>query len=160
MLDETPIRMSGLLEPAWELEALSLDALASRMASAALDWRWIASALRFDLSRYHREPLFRTSGLELLLASWLPGQASPIHDHGGSEGVTRVLVGTLEELRFARVGARARPLEARVHGPGSILLEEEETLHQVRNPTDRPAVSLHLYRPPLAELRVYAPLDG
>jgi cysteine dioxygenase len=159
MLDEMPILSSALLEAEEVWESLSLDALASRFAHARLDWRRLAAALRFDLSGYHRGVLFRGAGHELLLASWLPGQASPIHDHGGSEGVTRILTGSLEETRFERVGACARPVAARAWGPGSILVERGDTLHQVRNAFHRPAVSLHLYRPPLAELRVY-PLLG
>jgi len=159
MLDEMLIFSSALFDEEEPWQSLPLDALASRFAHARLDWRRLASALRFDLASYHRGLLFRGVGHELLLASWLPGQASPIHDHGGSEGVTRILTGALEETRFERVDGCARPLCAHTVGPGSVLLERSDTLHQVRNAFHRPAVSLHLYRPPLAEMRIY-PLFG
>jgi cysteine dioxygenase len=141
------------------LTGLTLEALAPRFATLQLDWRWIGQAVSFDEAAYGRQLLLEAPDWALLLLTWLPGQHSPIHDHGGSEGLTRVLAGTLQETLFAPVGTRARPLLQRSHAAGDVFLEREDTLHQVRNAARRPAVSLHLYRPGLSELRTYETLD-
>lgn len=147
--------------PAWNEETLTLplEALGDALGEARLDWQAIEAGIRFDPTRYHREILFRTPEFELVLASWLPGQISTIHDHFGSEGATRVLRGQLEETLFSPDGERAVPIATFGRRSGAILLERKDTLHQVRNTAGEPAVSLHLYRPPLAGMRTYRLAD-
>jgi len=93
------------------------------------------------------------------LLSWVPGQGSGLHDHGGSSGVLTVLDGALTE-RTER-GTRALgagsvgvpPLErsrewGRVFAPGYV--------HEVTNDSLEPAVSLHVYYPGLTEMPMHA----
>jgi cysteine dioxygenase len=115
----------------------------------------VEEAARFSLRGYSRIVLFRTRALELVLGCWLPGQASPIHDHGGSCGATLMLDGHLTEERFCLERGAARLGRRRVHGPGEVFLEGRETIHRVRNDSGRRALSLHLYAPPLAGLRTF-----
>ena len=93
------------------------------------------------------------------LISWLPGQATGFHDHGGSAGAFGVVFGTLEEhqggtpprlhpVRFAPVNAGW----IRSFGPGYI--------HDVRNTSEAVAVSVHAYSPPLLEMTRYDLTDG
>ena len=155
---ETPIDPCAIL-PGWRESAveLPLDELAAELAYARLDASRVAAAVRSDPRHYHREVLVRTPRLELVLATWLPGQASPIHDHGASEGVTRLLDGMLEEGLFTADGELARSLSVRVHFAGTVFLERQETVHRVVNCGPGRAVSLHLYRPPFLKMRVYEP---
>ncbi|WP_103500617.1 cysteine dioxygenase family protein, partial [Streptomyces sp. SM14] len=95
---------------------------------------------------YHR---LRTGpGYELWLLSWLPGQGSGRHDHGGSHGVFTVLDGELSEFTGAAgaagAGRAVRPGPLRVFAPGYV--------HEMVNTTLLPAVSLHLYFPGLTEM--------
>lgn len=154
------LAVSSAYEAFGALKGMALDALAPVYAALRLDWRWVGQAVCFDEEGYHRQLLLEAPDFALLVITWLPGQGSPIHDHGGAEGLTRVLAGTLAETLFEPVGARARPVRQRSHAAGAVFLEREDTLHQVRNATRRPAVSLHLYRPGLTEMRVFAPLDA
>ncbi|MFE7651718.1 cysteine dioxygenase [Streptomyces bottropensis] len=105
---------------------------------------------------YHR--LLTGPGYEVWLLSWLPGQGTGLHDHGGSSGVLTVLDGTLTEHtdRGTRVlGAGATgvsPLErgrewGRVFAPGYA--------HEVVNDTLEPAVSLHVYYPGLTDMPMH-----
>jgi predicted metal-dependent enzyme (double-stranded beta helix superfamily) len=102
---------------------------------------------------------------EVWAISWLPGQATGFHDHGGSAGAFAVVLGTLGECRVAgdsvagRGGARqvlASPVEAggsRAFGPGYI--------HDVRNTTaSQVAVSVHAYSPPLPAMTRYELAPG
>src|SRR4051794_23214316 len=91
--------------------ALRLDhlALAARYAAAPEQW---PVAPRFNpVDRwYHR--LAVADDHEVWLLTWLPGQGTELHDHGGSAGAFHVVGGTLTEDTV--VGAAGRP--ARVIG--------------------------------------------
>ena len=60
-----------------------------------------ASAPRFDpLQRwYHR--LAATDEYEVWLLTWLPGQGTDLHDHGGSAGALAVVSGEVTEYTLA-----------------------------------------------------------
>ncbi|MFE7841286.1 cysteine dioxygenase [Streptomyces sp. NPDC057474] len=93
---------------------------------------------------YHR--LLTGPGYEVWLLSWVPGQGTGLHDHGGSSGVLTVLDGTLTErtdrgTRVLRAGAQ------RVFAPGYA--------HEVVNDTLEPAISLHVYYPGLTDMPMH-----
>jgi rhodanese-related sulfurtransferase/mannose-6-phosphate isomerase-like protein (cupin superfamily) len=84
---------------------------------------------------------------DVWLISWLPGQGTGFHDHGGSAGAFAVVLGTLEEHR-----AGADPLT--VHG-GEVRAFGSQYAHDVRNASAAPAVSIHAYSPPLTRMTKY-----
>lgn len=97
------------------------------------------------------ERLHRDGDREVWLISWLPGQGTGLHDHGGSRGAFAVALGSLEErdLGAVRTVERGR---ARAFGA--------EYVHEVSNVSAAPAVSVHVYSPPLAAMNRYAVVDG
>jgi predicted metal-dependent enzyme (double-stranded beta helix superfamily) len=119
---------------------------------------------RVRLSSYGRwyERIHADADHEVWVISWLPGQGTGLHDHGGSAGAFAVALGVLEEHGFVaehdvpeeRGAVTVRMVaggEARGFGPGH--------LHDVRNTSAAPAVSVHVYAPPLVTMRRYD-LDG
>jgi cysteine dioxygenase len=111
---------------------------------------------RFAEGRYTRVPLHRAPSWELLLLCWSAGSASPIHDHGESICVVRVLRGAVrvedftcdEDGRPVRSGewiARVGDVDAR-RGP--------RQLHRVTAAADR-TVTLHCYAPHLRMFTAY-----
>ncbi len=119
-------------------------ALARRVAADGDRWR---SLVRYDaLTRWYAR-LETGPGYEVWLLSWLPGQGSGAHDHGGSSAVMTVLQGELTELGAGR-GSRSLAAGAqRVIAPGYV--------HEVVNDTLEPAVSLHVYFPGLTQMTPY-----
>lgn len=105
--------------------------------------------------RSTRRPLDRwPETFELWLLSWLPGQVTPIHDHGGAVTVTTVLSGAVLEERFERVhGTQVRPTWTTLREVGDIDPIEPTTIHRVR-PVGS-AVTLHLYVPACVDGRTY-----
>ncbi|WP_375478936.1 cysteine dioxygenase family protein [uncultured Jatrophihabitans sp.] len=104
--------------------------------------------------RWHQR-IYRDRRVDIWLISWLPTQGTQLHDHGGSAGSFTVLSGTLTEA---------------VAG-GGLLREHERTagnsvgfgahyVHDVRNVSDAPAVSVHAYSPPLTTMTYYDLADG
>lgn len=101
-----------------------------------------------------RRPAGLPECFELWLLSWLPGQVTPIHDHGGVETVTTVLSGAVLEERFERVyGTQVRPIGRLVRAVGDIDAIETSLIHRVR-PLGN-AVTLHLYVPACVDGQIF-----
>ena len=106
---------------------------------------WL-SRVRLSAEGRWYERVHRDDSHEIWLISWLPGQATGFHDHGESAGAFAVALGGLEEhdivgLRTVTAG------QARGFGPDYV--------HDVRNVASAPAVSVHVYSPPLAVMNRY-----
>lgn len=111
--------------------------------------RW-AHLLRYDPDQRYAVLIAATGEFEVWLLSWLPGQGTELHDHGGAEGaftvvngavLERVLRGTSETVRSVRAG------QSRVFGTDYV--------HQVRNDDVDPAVTIHVYRPNRLPMREF-----
>jgi Cysteine dioxygenase type I len=129
-----------------------LGLIVAAIAGQPRQWRPI---VRF--SEDHRwycrlDPGSPDAGYEVWLLSWLPGQQTGFHDHGDAVGAFALADGELREVTAVpgRVTVRDRVLRAgavRSFGPAHI--------HDVRNVTAAPAVSVHAYSPPLSAMRRY-----
>lgn len=95
-----------------------------------------------------------TSGVELWLLSWAPGQGTHPHDHGGAAGSFAVLSGDLREDYRYPTG----PVRTAHHGAGSAIGFGSGRAHQVRNTGSAAAASVHAYSPPLLPVNHYADL--
>ncbi|MCT9005666.1 cysteine dioxygenase [Streptomyces sp. NPDC054766] len=118
--------------------------LARSIAADRSQWEHL---VRYDAASrwYHR---LRTGpGYEVWLLSWVPGQGSGLHDHGGSSGVLTVLDGALTERTERGICALSSGAQ-RVFAPGYV--------HEVVNDSLEPAVSLHVYYPGLTEMPMHA----
>ncbi|HEX3590891.1 MAG TPA: cysteine dioxygenase family protein [Pseudonocardiaceae bacterium] len=95
-----------------------------------------------------------TEGVELWLLSWLPGQGTGPHDHGGAAGSFTVLLGELsEEYRYP-----AGPIRSLNHFVGGAIGFGAGRAHVLRNDSVAPAASVHAYSPPLVATREYESL--
>jgi predicted metal-dependent enzyme (double-stranded beta helix superfamily) len=125
---------------------LDLPQLAQVVRSFAANPRdWIAR-VRLDAEGRWYEQIHASESYDVWVITWLPGQATGFHDHGRSAGAFTVAWGALEEHH----DGTAETVEAsstRVFGPGFV--------HDVRNASPAPVVSVHAYSPPLAEMTRY-----
>jgi predicted metal-dependent enzyme (double-stranded beta helix superfamily) len=143
------------------------------LATAELcsDDRWLGSQHRIaspdSYTRHllHRDRMNRFVVLSLV---WLPGQATPVHDHD-CWGVMGVLQSELEEVHYDRLDDGSRPDHAdlsesrrTVVGQGAVahLLPPYEEIHRIGNIGSRPAISVHVYGRDLDDVRVYDPVSG
>lgn len=138
---------------------VDLTALATRLAAQRSLWEPL---IRFDpLSRYYVR-LAAERDFEAWLLTWVTGQGTVWHDHGGSAGVFAVLRGTLTE-QHARRQPGATPTVApgsRNLTAGSVRAFGTRHLHKVTNNGLEPAVSLHVYAPSLREMNEYNEREG
>lgn len=94
---------------------------------------------------------------EIWLLSWLPGQHTGFHDHGRSAGAFAVARGELRE----RAAPGGRPESSgRVLAAGAVRSFSAAYVHDVRNESAAPAVSIHAYSPPLLTMRRYEVASG
>ncbi|EWT02480.1 cysteine dioxygenase [Intrasporangium oryzae NRRL B-24470] len=103
---------------------------------------------------------------EAWLLTWLPGQGTPWHDHGGSSGSFVILQGVLtEEVAGYRAAADLDDVR-RASGPAVTLSPGDQRtfgrrhLHRVTNIGPDPAVSLHVYAPRLTVMTNYEEVEG
>ena len=146
-----------------------LLAIARGYADRPDDWPF---APRFDPVKrwYHRlSPETADEDVaaeaEVWLLTWLPGQETELHDHGGSAGAFIVVSGTLTE-RTLRSPASAlstldsATLDSTTLPAGAGRRFDAHHIHQLRNDGTRPAVSVHAYGPALATMTRYRLDEG
>jgi len=123
-----------------------------RLAASPADW--IARVRLNPAGRWY-ERIHLDDSHEVWVISWLPGQATGFHDHGGSAGAFAVVWGTLMEHRVAGA-ATTRQVMAKPVGAGGSRAFGPRCIHDVRNAaTSAVAVSVHAYSPPLPEMTRY-----
>jgi predicted metal-dependent enzyme (double-stranded beta helix superfamily) len=103
--------------------------------------------------RWHQR-LYRDPRFDIWLISWLPTQGTQLHDHGGSSGAFAVLSGELDEAVYRRDPANGSLTDHR-RSAGSAVGFGPRYIHDVRNRSDEPAVSVHAYSPPLSSMNFY-----
>jgi predicted metal-dependent enzyme (double-stranded beta helix superfamily) len=126
---------------------------------------------RTDPAHYARNLIWAAPDRSMSLYSlvWLPGQWTPIHDHG-SWGVVGILEGVLEERAYVRLSAdREADHDIELVRGGVVLLGRGAVTSFVPNPdhihvTGVPAergraVSLHLYGRTMTNFNIYDPAN-
>jgi len=122
---------------------------------------------RSDPDGYARNLIYNApdEGLSLYSLVWLPGQWTPVHDHG-SWGVVGVVEGVLEERSYVRLSPdRTADEDIELVRGGVILLgrgavtsfvPNPDHIHVTGVPHERPrAVSLHLYGRMMSNFNTY-----
>lgn len=149
ILDETPTGEA------------TLAALVDRLTPLARDASWIGddlyetdAAQGFGISVLHEEA---EDGFLLETVCWEPGRGVAPHDHQ-TWGVVMGLSGEEINVDWRRIDDGSRPGKAsleqagetRVTG-GVVKTFRPDDIHSIRNDSDRPSLSLHLYGRSLAK---------
>ena len=126
-----------------------------------------ADHMRSDREHYARNAIYIAPGgnLSLFALVWLPGQWTPVHDHG-SWGVVGIVHGVLEERSYMSVSGEIRADSGiRLERGGVILLNpgsvssfvpNPDHIHMTGVPEQRETcVSLHLYGRNMNSFHVY-----
>jgi predicted metal-dependent enzyme (double-stranded beta helix superfamily) len=148
---------------------------AVRGASAVLDpvqlvefTRFLADEVRsghypfieFDPHARWHQRIYRDPRVDVWLISWPSDQGTQLHDHGGSAGSFTVISGELAESVYVRSGRDAGLLREREHKAGRSVGFDPRYVHDVRNLSDAPAVSVHAYSAPLTSMTFYDVHEG
>lgn len=132
-------------------EPTDLHHLARRLACRTALW---APHVRFAHDSRWSVRVAVTDTYEAWLLTWLPGQSTGLHDHGGVPGAFAVLEGAVHESTLAPRGhALPVSLVQRTIPTGRVRAFGPHLVHDVANTGRVPAVSLHVYAPALESMR-------
>ncbi|MDJ0591566.1 MAG: cysteine dioxygenase family protein [Pleurocapsa sp. MO_226.B13] len=109
---------------------------------------------------------YPSDDFQIILVAWEPGKKSPIHDHHETVGIVATLLGEMIETRYQRtigigkyciLKPNARyALKPLIMSP--ILPGKAMQLHQMENPSQQWAATLHVYLKPLETFHLYHPI--
>jgi predicted metal-dependent enzyme (double-stranded beta helix superfamily) len=134
---------------------LDASALVASFAADPSLWRPL---VRFDPAQRVHSRLYEGPGWEAWVLTWLPGQGTLIHDHGGSAGAFVVVDGSLTEETY---GLRRLTVPSlRELGIGRVRAFSEHHVHRVTNTGTTPTISVHVYTPGIRSMTTYAVVDG
>jgi uncharacterized NAD(P)/FAD-binding protein YdhS len=153
-----------LLDLVRELDCLgkepTLAALGHAMQRVPLTPEDVAAYVQPTPRSYNRVPVVVRDAYDLLVMTWLPGQASAPHDHSGSICAMRVVQGEAAEgcYRVGLDGYVDLQYETAVRR-GEVIAGQDAGVHTIRNPSKNgeSLVTVHVYSPPLRDIRMFRP---
>ena len=111
---------------------------------------WIGHVRHHRTRRAYKE-LFSDHYLTAWLICWMEDHDTGFHDHDISCGAVSVVSGCVREERLALEGP---PTNSLVRAGESFNFSAAD-IHRVRHAGDSPAVTLHVYSPPLLSMGAY-----
>jgi uncharacterized NAD(P)/FAD-binding protein YdhS/predicted metal-dependent enzyme (double-stranded beta helix superfamily) len=130
--------------------------LANALESAQLHYSDVADWVQTNPHNYNRATVALREQYELLVMTWLPGQSSVPHDHGGSICAMLTMRGNAVEGNFSVAPDGYVDLEYENYfRPGQVTAGDDAAVHTVSNPADseQTLVTVHIYSPPLRDFR-------
>ncbi len=107
---------------------------------------------QFTENAYTRHLVLKTPNMEILVVCWAPGQVTATHGHGPTDGVITVLEGHMQNTNiYPASHASGGKHVSKVHGPGDVCHTPVGCQHRMHNVSDKPAITLHFYAPPLGD---------
>ncbi|MCW3069932.1 MAG: cysteine dioxygenase type [Solirubrobacterales bacterium] len=111
---------------------------------------WI-DLVKHDATQRVYEELLSDAHLTAWLICWMDDHDTGYHDHDRSAGAVAVVSGAVREERLAIAG----PPQKRTVAAGGSFHFSAADIHRVRHSGSDPAVTLHVYSPPLLRMGAY-----
>jgi predicted metal-dependent enzyme (double-stranded beta helix superfamily) len=108
--------------------------------------------VKHDSTQRQYEELISDDHVTAWLICWMDDHDTGFHDHDRSAGAVAVVSGAVREERLAIDG----PPRERTFAAGDAFHFSPADIHRVRHAGSDPAVTLHVYSPPLDRLGAYA----
>jgi predicted metal-dependent enzyme (double-stranded beta helix superfamily) len=141
--------LSGIVRPRErDLTGTELDAFVAELADRPELWIHL---VRHDAIQRVYEELFSDAYITAWLICWSEDHDTGYHDHDVSSGAVAVVGGRVREERLTIDG----PPCDRTYAAGEHFHFSAADIHRVRHAGADPAVTLHVYSPPLARMGAY-----
>jgi predicted metal-dependent enzyme (double-stranded beta helix superfamily) len=136
-----------------ELEETELRELAHAIADRPELWQHHLDH-RPEQRTYTR--VLHNDNVEAYVICWMDGHDTGFHDHDVSRGAMAVITGEVHEDRLAIGGT---PLTKQLVGGQSVTFGAAD-IHRVRHAGEAPAVTIHVYSPPIRQMGQYEFEEG
>ena len=130
------------------LTIAELERFAAGLAATPERWQHL---VRHASDARVYEQIWNDEDLNAWVICWSEDQDTGFHDHDDSAAGIAVVSGRVREERL-RIGA---PPRGRELGPGETFTVPPVAIHRVLHAGDRPAVTIHVYSPPLTRTGAY-----
>lgn len=130
---------------------LDVDALAKLVEAVGDDPTIWEPLIVVDPDRRRYRLAYEDDRLDLWVLSWMPGQATGLHDHGISSVALTAIQGEVMEQHLV-IGEQPRE---RILSPGAVHTGPAGYIHAVRHHDGEPALTIHAYSPPLGQVGQY-----
>jgi predicted metal-dependent enzyme (double-stranded beta helix superfamily) len=131
-----------------DLSGPELQSFAEELAARPELW---IDLVRHDAGQRVYEELLSDEHVTAWLICWMEDHDTGYHDHDVSAGAVAVIGGRVREERLAI----DQPSRNRVFGAGQSFHFSPADIHRVRHAGEDPAVTLHVYSPPLLRMGAY-----
>jgi predicted metal-dependent enzyme (double-stranded beta helix superfamily) len=131
-----------------DLSAAELEQFVRELADRPELW---IDSVRHDATQRVYEELLSDEHVTAWLICWMDDHDTGYHDHDVSAGAVAVVGGRVCEERLA-IGGEPRK---RTFAAGEAFNFSPADIHRVRHSGSDPAVTLHVYSPPLARMGAY-----
>jgi predicted metal-dependent enzyme (double-stranded beta helix superfamily) len=131
-----------------DLSGPDLEAFVGELAAQPELW---IDLVKHDSSQRVYEELLSDAHLTAWLICWMDDHDTGFHDHDLSAGAVAVVSGAVREERLAIDG----PSHNRTFAAGGSFHFSPADIHRVRHCGSDPAVTLHVYSPPLLRMGAY-----
>jgi predicted metal-dependent enzyme (double-stranded beta helix superfamily) len=132
-----------------DLSGPELKAFVSELADRPELW---IEHVKHESNQRVYEELLSDEHVTAWLICWMEDQDTGYHDHDVSAGAVAVVGGRVREERLRIDG----PPRDRTYAAGESFFFSPADIHRVRHAGADPAVTLHVYSPPLARMGAYA----
>jgi len=132
-----------------DLSAAELHAFVKDLADRPELW---IELVTHDRGKRRYDELLSDAHLTAWLICWMDDHDTGFHDHDVSCGAVAVVSGAVREQRLVISG----PPRDRTFRAGASFHFSASDIHRVRHTGSDPAVTLHVYSPPLLRMGAYA----
>ena len=110
----------------------------------------------FSKKKYTRNLITKNNNFELFLMCWNSYQKTKIHNHSDSFCISKVITGSLQEYQFIIKNNKLQLYHSFLHHESDIFnIKNINIFHLLKNISNSPAISLHLYSKPIIKYILY-----
>ena len=139
-------------------EEFNVETVFRLMQLVNIDPEEIKKCLNFSPENYTRNLFYKDNRFEILIMCWDTNQKSPIHDHDQSFSVEKVFSGKITNINYKRLNPETEEIqETNTENllEGGVIFSIPEDIHKIEPAENLPAVSIHLYSPPLKQMKCF-----
>ncbi|WP_242311966.1 cysteine dioxygenase family protein [Bacillus cereus group sp. BfR-BA-01331] len=105
---------------------------------------------------YGRNIIYHTNKLEVMVLYFPSLAKTPIHNHGTSTGCIYVVQGSLQNILYTLESTDTTPTyhQTQQFTQGNLFTVNNETIHMMQNSSTLPAITFHVYSPPLKNVKI------